>query len=578
MPASDLNLPITQTDAFKKRLAKRNRADQRFRLYGIGAVLIALGLLVTLISSIVIEARSAFTRHELSLELELTQTDSLSVYQSIRNATGELAGDAADENVQIDIARLVSRLAAGPITEALHENGADLSRRYPVEVTLSDEADRYLKGLVSPVGRFDLGEFEQIGDELTGDFSASLALVRNAFRTQIEQIRHDELRSAERMQAGLERQVVNAPGDRQLILRADGAASRVNSIVARVSALEARLNATVIDLDDSAPGILIRTDEGWFKVVRITEESVQVESLLSGLEQSSLTGQLLVVERPLDHRSISDAQIAAVEELSARGLIHSRFNTSLFSQSDSSDPEFAGVLSGLIGSVMIVLVTMMLAVPVGIAAAVYLEEFAPRNRVTSFIQININNLAAIPSIVFGLLGAAIFVNGVIIPLPFFDGVFRIGGGLGRGWPLVGGIVLALMTLPTIIIASRAALGAVPRSVRQAALAMGATRLQTTNHHVLPMAAPGILTGSIIGLAQAIGETAPLLLIGMVAFVGELPQGMSDRATALPVLIFQWSTRAERAWEPMTSAAIIILLLVMLALNGLAVLMRLRYEK
>ena len=227
---------------------------------------------------------------------------------------------------------------------------------------------------------------------------------------------------------------------------------------------------------------------------------------------------------------------------------------------------------------MIILVTMGLAVPVGIAAAVYLEEFAPRNRWTSFVQVNINNLAAIPSIVFGLLGAAIFVNGVIIPIPFVDGVFRLGGGLGRGWPLVGGIVLALMTLPTIIIASRAALGAVPGSVRQAALAMGATRLQTVNHHVLPMAAPGILTGSIIGLAQAIGETAPLLLIGMVAFVAEMPQGATDRATALPVLIFQWSTRAERAWEPMTSAAIIILLLVMLVLNGLAVLMRLRYEK
>ena len=314
------------------------------------------------------------------------------------------------------------------------------------------------------------------------------------------------------------------------------------------------------------------------KGVSISRDMMEAEPVISGLDPDRQRGEILVIEQPESQRSIPDAQIVVLERFQTAGRISSHFNGALFSNADSSDAEFAGVLSGLVGSIMIILVTMGLAVPVGIAAAVYLEEFAPRNRWTSFVQVNINNLAAIPSIVFGLLGAAIFVNGVIIPIPFVDGVFRLGGGLGRGWPLVGGIVLALMTLPTIIIASRAALGAVPGSVRQAALAMGATRLQTVNHHVLPMAAPGILTGSIIGLAQAIGETAPLLLIGMVAFVAEMPQGATDRATALPVLIFQWSTRAERAWEPMTSAAIIILLLVMLVLNGLAVLMRLRYEK
>jgi len=196
-------------------------------------------------------------------------------------------------------------------------------------------------------------------------------------------------------------------------------------------------------------------------------------------------------------------------------------------------------------------------------AAIYLEEFAPRNRLTDLIEININNLAAVPSIVFGLLGAAVYINFL---------------GMPRSAPLVGGLVLALMTFPVVIIASRAALKAVPPSVRSGALAIGASQMQTVFHHVVPLAAPGILTGAILGMARALGETAPLLLIGMVAFVGDVPTGPTDESTVMPVLIFTWANNAERAWEPMTSAMIVVLLAVLLLMNGLVVFLRRKYER
>jgi phosphate transport system permease protein len=235
----------------------------------------------------------------------------------------------------------------------------------------------------------------------------------------------------------------------------------------------------------------------------------------------------------------------------------------LLTNSDSTYPELAGGLSAIVGSLLTMLVTALVAMPIGILAAVYLEEFAPRNRVTEFIEVNINNLAAVPSIVFGLLGAALYINFL---------------GMPRSAPLVGGLVLALMTFPVVIIASRAALKAVPPSVRSGALAVGASQMQTVFHHVVPLAAPGILTGAILGMARALGETAPLLLIGMVAFVGDVPKGPTDESTVMPVLIFSWSNNAERAWEPLTSAMIVILLAFLLLMNGLVVFLRRKYER
>jgi len=264
-----------------------------------------------------------------------------------------------------------------------------------------------------------------------------------------------------------------------------------------------------------------------------------------------------------DARRVTDQQIAWVDELIARDAIEKRFNTTLFTAGDSREPELAGIWGAVMGSVFTLMVTLALAFPIGVAAAVYLEEFAPRNRWTDLIEVNINNLAAVPSIVFGLLGLAVFIN-------FF--------GLPRSAPLVGGLVLTLMTLPTIIIASRAALKSVPPSIREAALGMGASKMQMVSQHVLPLALPGMLTGTIIGMAQALGESAPLLMIGMVAFIVDIPSGPMDPATVLPVQIYLWADSPERAFVERTSAAIIVLLAFLITMNALAVVLRKRFER
>ena len=256
-------------------------------------------------------------------------------------------------------------------------------------------------------------------------------------------------------------------------------------------------------------------------------------------------------------------QIEWVEKLIADGHVKSRFNDIFFTSGDSREPEQAGILGAIVGSLLTLLVTIFLSFPIGVAAAVYLEEYAPKNRWTDFIEVNINNLAAVPSIIFGLLGLAIFIG-------FFE--------MYRSIPLVGGLVLTLMTLPTIIISSRAAIKAVPPSIRDAALGLGASKMQMVMHHVLPLAMPGMLTGAIIGFAQALGETAPLLMIGMVAFIVDVPGGISDPATALPVQIFLWSDSPERAFVERTSAAIMVLLGFLISMNTLAIWLRRKLER
>ena len=260
---------------------------------------------------------------------------------------------------------------------------------------------------------------------------------------------------------------------------------------------------------------------------------------------------------------IDDRQVEMIEALQQSDRIRVAFNTTLFSASDSREPEQAGIRGAIVGSFWTLLVTLLVSLPVGVAAAIYLEEFAPQNRFTDFIEININNLAAVPSIVFGLLGLAVFIN-------FF--------GMPRSAPLVGGLVLSLMTLPTIIISSRAALKSVPPSIKEAALGIGASKMQVVFHHTLPLAMPGILTGSIIGMAQALGETAPLLMIGMVAFIVEVPGGIFDSATVLPVQIYLWSDSPERAFTALTAATILVLLVFLTAMNAIAIYLRKRFER
>jgi len=266
---------------------------------------------------------------------------------------------------------------------------------------------------------------------------------------------------------------------------------------------------------------------------------------------------------PESERRVSDQEAAWIDQLVAAGRLALKFNTTFFQAGDSREPELAGIRGAVMGSFFTLVVTLALSFPIGVAAAVYLEEFAPQNRWTDLIEVNINNLAAIPSIVFGLLGLAVFLNFMNLP---------------RSASLVGGLVLTLMTLPTIIIASRASLKSVPPSIREAALGVGASKMQTIAHHVLPLAMPGMMTGAIIGMARALGETAPLLMIGMVAFIVDVPTGFSDPATVLPVQIYLWADSPERAFVERTSAAIMVLLLLLLAMNAAAVFLRNKFER
>ncbi len=260
---------------------------------------------------------------------------------------------------------------------------------------------------------------------------------------------------------------------------------------------------------------------------------------------------------------LSENQVQWIQSLESRGDVATRFNTIFFSAGDSREPELAGIRGAVYGSFFTLIVTLALSFPIGVATAIYLEEFASTNKFTDFLEVNINNLAAVPSIVFGLLGLAVFLN-------FF--------GLPRSAPVVGGLVLTLMTLPTVIIASRASLRSVPPSIREGALGIGASQMQMVLHHVLPLAMPGILTGTIIGMAQALGETAPLLMIGMVAFIVDPPTGFTDPATVLPVQVYLWADSPERAFVAKTSAAIMVLLAFLILMNATAVILRKRFER
>ena len=291
-----------------------------------------------------------------------------------------------------------------------------------------------------------------------------------------------------------------------------------------------------------------------------TSQTVWVKS---SADVDMLTKGFLERDVPEANRRLSDKQLSWYDSLVKENRVERKFNTTFFSVADSREPEQAGILGAVVGSALTLLVTLVLAFPVGVMSAIYLEEFAPKNRWTDLIEVNINNLAAVPSIVFGLLGLAVLLNFLNLP---------------RSAPLVGGIVLALMTLPTIIIAGRSAIMAVPPSIREAALGVGASQMQTVVHHVLPLAMPGMLTGTIIGMARALGETAPLLMIGMVAFIVDVPRTINDAATVLPVQVFLWADAPERAFVEKTSAATIVLLAFLIAMNLTAIILRKKFER
>lgn len=291
-------------------------------------------------------------------------------------------------------------------------------------------------------------------------------------------------------------------------------------------------------------------------------QTVPVAAPLSDDAEMYLKGKI-TRDQPEDQRRVSNEQMEWLDRMKASGAIRAHFNAALFTKGDSTQPELAGLLGAVVGSALMLIVTALIAIPVGVGAAVWLEEYSPRNRITAIIEVNINNLAAVPSIVYGLLGLALFINFMHLP---------------RASPLVGGLVLALMALPTIIIATRSSLKAVPPSIREAALAMGASRTQTVFGHVLPLAMPGVMTGAIISMAHALGETAPLLLIGMISFVPGVPHAIDEPVGALPSLIYIWENASERAFHERTAAAILVLLAFMIVMNAAAVLLRRRFER
>ncbi|WP_297801780.1 phosphate ABC transporter permease PstA [uncultured Brevundimonas sp.] len=291
-------------------------------------------------------------------------------------------------------------------------------------------------------------------------------------------------------------------------------------------------------------------------------KTLPIASPLSDDAEMYLKGKITRAT-PEDQRRVSNQQMEWLDAMKKDGVIRAHFNTAMFTNGDSTQPELAGVLGAVIGSALMLMVTAIIAIPVGVFAAVWLEEYAPRNKLTAIIEVNINNLAAVPSIVYGLLGLALFINFLHLP---------------RASPMVGGLVLALMALPTIIIATRSALKAVPPSIREAALAMGASRTQTVFQHVLPLAMPGVMTGSIIAMAHALGETAPLLLIGMISFVPGITAAIDAPAGALPSLIYIWENASERAFHERTAAAILVLLAFMIVMNAAAIVVRRRFER
>ena len=415
-----------------KTLKRRNRAEKRLKLYGITAIIFALGFLVTLLGTVVLNGYTALQQTEIAIDLEL------------------------------------------PVAELVDESGAiDMKK--------------------SAAFNWD-------------------GMVKKAFRKQFPDVSGMMNRRA------------------------------LGNLISANAGYELRLDIEKSGRIDQPNGTF------WVK------SSDDVDMLMKGRMDRTI---------PENQRRLNDMQIGWVDALVANERIDLVFNRSFFTKADSREPESAGILGAIVGSAFALVVTMLFALPLAVMAAIYLEYFARPGRMTDFIEVNINNLAAVPSIVFGLLGLAVFLG-------FF--------GMPRSAPLVGGMVLALMTLPTIIIATRASIRAVPPSIRDAALGVGASPMQAALDHVLPLAAPGILTGAIIGLAQALGETAPLIMIGMVAFIVDVPTSVTSPATALPVQIFIWSDSAERAFYERSSLAIVVLLMFLISMNMLAIVLRKKLEK
>jgi phosphate transport system permease protein len=576
-----------RSPAARQRLAKRYRAEARFRSYGIIGLSVTALFIALLLLDVTVKGLPAFVQHSLAFEIaldpakldpqgtrdrkNLARADFL---QPLRDKLLSYFPDVTTRARRKALLGLLSTGAADDLRDTVLAEPSLIGRTVKVEALLSDEADLYLKGrgtvITSKPGTGTVS-LTQLPEEqrftvvsTAGDFASALRetkwqLSRRADDLQAEARRllaeHQRLRTAGGSPDILQKQLSS------LDLKIGELQARAHDLRTRASAPHAPER-----LDSTLPSLLVEVNSGLIKAEEIAADRITGTALLRPTSLAAAapgTWRLVIYETPESSRQIADQEVAWLESLKSQGIVQSRFNTRFFTSGDSREPELAGIRGALTGSFLTLLVTLLVCLPVGVAAAIYLEEFASKNRLTEIIEVNINNLAAVPSIVFGLLGLALFLNTF---------------GLPRSAALVGGLVLALLVLPTIIIASRAALKAVPPSIREAALAIGASHQQAVFHHVLPLAMPGIMTGTIIGMAHALGETAPLLMIGMVAFIVDIPSGITDSATVLPVQIYLWSDLPELAFQAKTAAAIIVLLVFLFVMNGFAIILRRRFER
>jgi phosphate transport system permease protein len=502
------------TPGARKRLKRRYAAEMRFRLIGFGALMIAFGFLLFFLVTIVRQATPAFFQNYLTLQIDLPREeidpgkiDAANFDGMLRKSVNALLPETATREEKKTLFKLVSSGAATLLRNDVMKHPEWIGSTITYKVPLDDNADLYLKG--------------QFGTPKTSAPQGMLSVTSDSDKVEL---------------------VSTLPNDFPV------------------------RGATAQTLDQSAPSYFVKLNGGVVKLDQISPPQATGHMLLSfapmPLAQPG-QWQLITFDRPEAERKFDDRSVMLTELLKERGLTEKHISKEFFLLGASREAEMAGIWSALIGSLLTLFVTLLVSFPVSVAAAIYLEEFAPKTRFTELIEVNINNLAAVPSIIFGLLGLAVFLN-----------VF----GMPRSAPVVGGLVLALMTLPVIIIASRAALRSVPPSVKEAALGLGASHMQAVFHHVLPLAVPGILTGTILGTARALGETAPLLLIGMVAFVVEPPKGFFDAATLLPVQIFMWNDFPEIGFQQKTAAAILVMLVFLAVMNLTAVIMRRRFEQ
>lgn len=596
---------IHTSNEARGRLAKRYRTEGYFKWVGRAAIGVSIAFLLLLLTSVASQGLPAFVFNFVNLPLDLSAkklgTDGSDLqalkkadYDSvIRGAIRAQFPNVKSRNGKRALGGILSSGAPVYLRQQILDNPSLIASGKSLEIPISDFADLYLKGQIARSSFVDGAatlkiELQDKEYSLIADapiFASVLAKAKAQLAVQVGALRNEQaglLRSQSKLEDEIKTFKTRIPTetDTQISDRLETSLARteknlsillkrIDALAASAAALDERIANKELGetLTSDMPSTLLYVGGNVLKLTSVTDKTALATpyfSLDEEIDQAAKgTWQLRTLDVVEANRKFSDQEIVWTDILVERGFVRSGFNTIFFTRGASREPEMAGVLGAAVGSALTLIITLALAFPLGVAAAIYLEEFAPKNRWTTIIEVNINNLAAVPSIVFGLLGLAVFLN-------FFN--------LDRSAPYVGGMVLALMTLPTIIIASRAALRAVPPSIREAALGIGASRLQTVTHHVLPLAMPGILTGTIIGMAQALGETAPLLMIGMVAFVVDVPTTFSDPSTVLPVQIFMWADFPEPAFQQRTSAAILVLLAFLIAMNAIAVVLRKRFER